>query len=220
MKDLFTMKENLSLKKSLILQSFAPLFILLFIKHFHFSMPGLIINFIRCLKKLGFQAVEVAITHPRFWDLVLTLISAGWLLATICIMLGFSSIQKAGFISKGESITLVEEKSDVGITFLVSFVLPLLVDDVTCLRNFLFFTTLMCMVINLLVRSNLYYQNPILSLFGYKVCTFQITNPGSDIREFAIQRSFIGITRGKRVSDKATIKRKYIADDVFMIYND
>lgn len=200
------MKENISLKRSLILQSFAPLFILLFIKHFYFCMPSLFLIFVKSLKYHRVLAFKMAFEHPLFWDAVLASISAGWLILTLIISLGFRGIQNSGFASKGENIVVSENKSDVGISFLVSFVLPLLVDEVASLRDFIFFLVLLAMVIILLTRSNLYYQNPVLSFLGYKVCTFAIVNPAKDVEEFVENKEFIGITRGKNHNGQSDYK--------------
>ena len=213
------MKENINLKRSLILQSFAPLFLLLFIKHFYFRMPILVTKFFECLRVSGIVAVSKAVNHPLFWDLLISAICLIWFLVTLCIWIGFRDLQKAGFRSAGENIVVSEEKRDVGISFLVSFVLPLLVDDVSNLRAFIFFSVMLIMVIGLLIRSNLFYQNPILTLLGYKVCSFKFVDPAKDVEEFAY-KEFIGITLGKPITADAAIKRKYIADDVFMIFND
>lgn len=213
------MKENPALKKSLVLQSFAPLFFLLLIKHMYLKMPSLIAKFISALRTEGIDAVRRAINHPLFWDLIIVFVSVIWLLITVLVVFGFRGIQSSGFESKGENIVVHEDKKDVGISFLVSFVLPLLIDEVASLRDFIFFFTMLVLVLSLLIRSNLFYQNPILTLLGYRVCVFKVLDPALDLQPYA-NREFIGITYGRPITDQVPIKRKYIADDVFLIYND
>ena len=121
--------------------------------------------------------------------------------------------------AKGENVVVSDDKKDAGISFLVTFVLPLLVDEVTGLREFIFFLTMLTMVLCLLIRSNLFYQNPLLTLLGYRICTFKVIDPAKDLQPYA-KMELIGITRGKPISHEAPIKRKYIADNVFLIYND
>lgn len=213
------LKENPALKKSLVLQSFAPLFFLLLIKHAYLRMPMLIVKFFTVLRSDGLQAIKFAIDHPLLWDLVIVSISLCWLFLTALVVFGFKGIQSSGFISNGENVVVSEEKRDVGISFLVSFVLPLLVDEVMCIRDFFFFSTMLVLVLCLLIRSNLFYQNPILTLLGYRVCSFKVIDPAADLLPYE-GKEFIGITYGKPITDQAPIKRKYIADDVFLIYND
>lgn len=214
------MKNNGNLKNSLVLQSFAPLFFLLFIKHFYCQMPKLAVAFFKGVSSDFSATITRVWEHPMFWDMLIVLISTAWIIATIIIGLGFCGMQHAGFRSAGEMIVISEEKNDVGITFLVSFVFPLLVDDVTSLRDFLFFASMLTIVVLLLIRSNLFYQNPILSFLGYRIYRFKFSNPASDIQQSQKDKEFIGITHGKPICIEAAIKRKYIADDVFMIYND
>lgn len=213
------MKENPALKKSLVLQSFSPLFILLLIKHVYLRMPTLIGEFCSMLRTDGLKAVKVAVAHPLFWDMVIVAISLVWLAITVLVVFGFRGIQHSGFVSKGENIVVCDDKKDVGISFFVSFVLPVLVDEVTGVREFLFFATMLALVLCLLIRSNLFYQNPILTLLGYRICTFKVIDPAEDLQPYA-GKEFIGITHGKPIAHEAPIKRKYIADDVFLIYND
>ena len=213
------MKENPSLKKSLVLQSFSPLFFLLLIKHIYWRMPALIAEFFSALRIDVLKAVQHATEHPLFWDMVIVAISLLWLVMTVLVVFGFRGIQHSGFVSRGENIVVCDDKKDVGISFLVSFVLPLLVDEVTGMREFIFFMTMLVLVLRLLIRSNLFYQNPILTLLGYRVCTFKVLNPAQDLQPYT-DKEFIGITHGKPVAHETPIKRKYIADDVFLIYND
>ena len=202
-----------------MLQSFSPLFFLLFIKHIYWRMPALIAKFFSALQTDGLKAVQHAMKHPLFGDMVIVVISLLWLALTVLVVFGFGEIQHSGFVSKEENIVVCDDKKDVGISFLVSFVLPLLVDEVTGMRDFIFFATMLVLVLCLLIRSNLFYQNPILTLLGYRVCTFKVVNPAQDLQPYT-DKEFIGITHGKPVAHEAPIKRKYIADDVFLIYND
>lgn len=214
------MKENPALKRSLVLQSFSPLFLLLFIKHVYLiRMPVLIGKFFSALRTEGVSVVQRAVEHPLFWDFMIVAICLVWITITGLVALGFRGMQDSGFESKGENVVVSDDKKDAGISFLVSFVLPLLVDEVTGLREFIFFLTMLTMVLCLLIRTNLFYQNPLLALLGYRVCSFKVVDPTEDLQPYA-NMELIGITRGKPIAHEAPIKRKYIADNVFLIYND
>ena len=209
------LRENTALKRYLILQSFAPLFALVLIKHIgHFDLAY---AFFARIFRGDFSAISAAIHSSSFGDVIVSILCAFWLLITIIVATAFRGFQRVDFDHHGEQIAIGEEKKDSGVTFLVSFVLPLLVDDVSTMRGFLFFITLLIMVIVLLMRSDLFYQNPVLAALKYKTYEFEFLSPYNDVKS---GKKYIGITKGSIPFDGAAIKRKYIADGVFVIYND
>lgn len=211
--------ENLNLKRCLVLQSFAPLFLLLFIKHIDLSLYcKLIHSFFELLINNGIKSFSVAINHTSFGSFIITIISSIWLLFTVAIALGFNGIQKAGFKSAGEQIIIEDSHNDSGATFLMTYVLPLLTDDVDSMRELIVFLMILIMVIFLLTQSNSFYQNPVLSALKYKTFSFKFLNPSNDI--VYPERTYIGITYKTSIAEEAVIKRKYISDGVFVIYND
>jgi len=211
--------ENLNLKRSLVIQSFAPLFLLLTIKHFNFNLYwDLIYKFINTFIEKGTATIPIVLNHSSFGGFVVSLIGICWLILTIAIALGFNGIQKAGFKAMGEQIIIEETSNDSGATFLVTYVLPLLTDDVQSVRELTVFLTMLIMVILLLTSSNTFYQNPVLSAMKYRTFSFKFSNSANDITHS--EKVYIGITRGTPVVEDAVIKRKYISDGVFVIYND
>ena len=213
------MEENWRLKTCLVLQSFVPLFCLLLIKYMHFDMFRLIIAFSQKLAQNGIRAFSCAYHHDMFWNAIISFICVTWIVITAIVMSAYNSMQKSGFRSAGEKIMVNEEQKDAGVSFLVSFVLPLLIDDVCTLRDFIFFAALIIIIIALLIKTNLFYQNPVLILLGYRVFKFKFVNPAQDVSSVA-DREVIGITKRVAISEEAVVKRKYIADNVFMLYND
>lgn len=209
------MKENKLLKTLLVLQSFAPLFLLLFIRHFSFSFPRLCIRFFVVLFIDGFNAFKLMWNHPEIGDFAVSAICCAWLIFTLVMSLLFRSMQTHSFDSHGEEIVVGEEKRDVGATFLVTFVLPLLMDDVATARGFITFVVMMVLVITLLIKSNMFYQNPMLTIYGYRIFAFKFSNPYK-----MEDKEYIGITHGKKIDQTLAIKRKYIADDVFFVFNE
>lgn len=211
--------ENLNLKRCLVLQSFAPLFLLLFIKHIDLSLYcKLIYSFFELLINNGIKSFSVAINHTSFGSFIITIIGSIWLLFTVAIALGFNGIQKAGFKSAGEQIIIEDSHNDSGATFLMTYVLPLLTDDVDSIRELIVFLMILIMVIFLLTQSNSFYQNPVLFALKYKTFSFKFLNPSNDI--VYPERTYIGITYKTSIAEEAVIKRKYISDGVFVIYND
>lgn len=206
--------DDIKLKRFLVLQSFAPLFILLVIKHF--VDPILVFYFFQRLFHNPVGALVQAIHHAEFGNMLISAMCIGWMLLTLLVSRGFKDLQSYGLVAHGESVILVEQKQDSSLTFLMTFILPLLVDSVDTIRGFVFFVALLLMVVVLLMKSNLFYQNPVLAVLGYKVYAFKVLDPAADMDG---EKVYIGITKGNGVTDKAVIKRKHIADDVYLIYN-
>ena len=207
-------KADKKLKWSLVLQSFAPLFVLLFIRHVgHF---GLIRRFASSLLKGDFSAFQKAFRSPAFGDVAISTVSFIWVVLAVLFACVFRTIQYSGFEETGEKITIVTEKKDSGVLFLATFVLPLLVDDVSTLRALVFFCIMLAMTIYLFMKSDLFYQSPVLTALNYNVFDFQFQNPRNDVRE---NTTYIGCCKGALPNENEPIKRRYIADNVFLIYN-
>ena len=209
------MQEDKKLKRFLVLQSFCPLFLLIFIQHV--GNGRLVIQFITSILHGNRSVVQIAITHPKLGDVIISILCIIWFLITAFVAIGFRNLQSTNFASHGGTIIIGQEKKDSGVTFLVAFILPLLVDDVSTLRGFIFFVVLLWMVIFLLIRSDLFYQNPVLVALRYKTYEFKFVTPYTDVKE---NKTYIGLTKGGLPVDDVVIKRKYIADDVFLVYND
>lgn len=210
--------ENLNLKRCLVVQSFAPLFLLLTIKHMNFDLYlKLISKFSASITQNGVSTFSIAINHASFGGLIVSILGILWLIFALMTAFGFKGMQKAGFKAAGEQIIIEETTNDSGATFLVTYVLPLLTDDVGSLRGLIVFLTMLIMVILLLSRSNTFYQNPVLAAMKYRTFSFKFLNPDNDITN--PDKIYIGITNGTPVAEEAVIKRKYISDGVFVIYN-
>lgn len=209
------MIEDKKLKRYLVLQSFCPLFLLVFIKHV--GNGHKIVKFMMGIFRGDMGVFWRAIHSEALGDVIVTCFCIIWFILTVIVALGFRSLQSSSFAHHGENIIVGSEKKDSGVTFLVTFVLPLLVDDVATLRGFIFFNVLLFMVLFLLIRSDMFYQNPVLAALGYKSYEFIFTNPYNDVDG---SKTYIGLTRDYIPSSKLCVKRKYIADGVFLIYND
>lgn len=201
------------------MQSFAPLFLLLTIKYLDISLYlKLIRKFIDTFPEARIKVFYVVLNHPSFGSFVVSLIGIIWLLFTVAIALGFGGMQEAGFKSAGEKIEIEELSNDGSATFLVTYVLPLLTDDVESIRGLIVFLAMLIMVILLLTNSGMFYQNPVLAAMKYRTFSFKFLNPSNDIID--PERKYIGITYKGPINEKKVIKRKYISDGIFVIYND
>lgn len=201
----------------MIIQSFAPLFLLLAIKYSHIcTYYRLICDLFAKIKNDSWETIITSIQHPSFGGLVVFIVSIVWLVVTTFVALGFKGIQNDNFISAGEQIVVVERETDGGAVFLVTYVLPLLMDYIDNWRGLLVFFVLLLIVIMLLIHSKCFYNNPMLSLLQYKTYTFKFVNPEKDIKD--AEKEYIAITHSEELPEKATIRRKYIMDDVFLIF--
>lgn len=219
------MKQNFRLKMCLIMQSFAPLFLLILVQHFRCDFVCAVYRFFEILifnaDSLGERmriAATAVMSYQFLGDFAVSMLCVFWLVGAVGVWIGFKDYQTVNFESYGERIKMTEDASDGGASYFVTFILPLLVDDVSTLRGFAVFVLLLTMLILLIAQSNLFYQNPVLAMLKYKVVWFTFLNPYSDIK--AVDKTYIGITKGTAVESGAIIKRKYIAGDVFLIFED
>ena len=80
---------------------------------------------------------------------------------------------------------------------------------VESLRDMLFFIFLMAIIVELLKKTTLFYQNPVLTIFGYKIFSFEFSGE-PDV--------CICITYGNLDKNKV-FKYKEISDHVYFVYN-
>lgn len=208
------MNENLKLKRSLILQSFAPLFFLLFVKNFKFQHIGLAFKFFSRFLDGDFLVITTVLKHKDFLILVVVGICIVWLILSIHAYLQFSDFQTTGF-EEDDEMEIKEYTTDAGVGFFMTFVLPLVLDNLDEFQDFLVFLFMITLVIILMWRTNLYYQNPVLTILGYRTFSFEIKNPEDDRLK---GNDYIGITK-KEIKGDGIIKYQYIADDVFVVYD-
>lgn len=135
------MSENIRLKRDLVLQSFAPLFLLLCVKYAH-CYWRYVKPFVERFKSDKLMFFSDVIHHPIFGDCFVFTISVLWIVWAILVYCGFTGIFRVGFDSRGEQIDILNDRLDSGATFLVTFVLLLLIDDINSLRGFVIFAVL------------------------------------------------------------------------------
>lgn len=212
----FDMKENKILKWLLIIQSFTPLFFLLLIKYFDHTLFGLVNKFFKLIFSGNvIDALLKAFCHEKFLQLLLIIVCTVLVIWGVWIYFYFGRVQTAGFTDRAEKISVGSDTTETSVAFFVSYIIPMLLDDITKLKGFICFTIIITMLILLMRNTNLYYQNPILAVIGYKTFEFQFTETNDSSLK---GKDYIAITKGK-VDESKIIKRKYITDNVFVIYN-
>lgn len=148
--------------------------------------------------------------------MILELFCLLWIIYSIYSVRKFEKSQRANFVSEGESLIDIEKISDSGVTFFMTYVLPMAMDDLDTWKGLIVFGILMAMLFALMWKTNLYYQNPVLTVLGYEVFSFKYDT--TQLTEYR-GKECIGITR-TTVSVGHSIKRQKISDNVFLIYED
>lgn len=150
-----------------------------------------------------------------FWNICLLLIALIASLYGGISIIRFRNEENWGFEDAGEKVKIIEKITDSGINFLMTFILPLIVDRVDSINNFILCVGLVVLVIILISKTNLYYQNPILILLGYKLYRVEFINA---IHEECKEKEFIVICHAE-LDENKIVKWKYIADDICLMYN-
>ena len=167
------------------------------------------------LKEPGTALIKL-IHHPLLITVGLEVLCFLWIIYSIYSVRYFEKSQRSNFVSVGESLINIEKIQDSGVTFFMTYVLPMAMDDLDTLRGFIVFAILMAMLFALMWKTNLYYQNPVLTILGYEIFSFKFETTQLEGYE---EKECIGITRGK-VEERNNIKRQIISDNVFFIYED
>ena len=212
---------NLKLKRGLITQSLSPVFVLLVIRHFHSEYFALISHFLIAFKEEPCSTIAKAWCHNLFGELIVFIVGIVWVVGSLLYIPAFAGTQNHGFHSHGEHIVSVEEKRDAAASFLMTFILPLLIDELTTPQYWISYLLVIVVVYAVLYQSNLYYQSPVLAFLKYHIYEFNVVNPDeTDPEGFKKGKTYIGITRRSEIIEDAVIKWKKISDDVYLIYNE
>ena len=151
---------------------------------------------------------------------LLEIICMVWIFYALLSIRSFKNLQTSNFSSQGEKLQDMNQISDSGVTFFMTYVLPMVLDDIGTWKGFIVFVLLMAMLYALMWKTNLYYQNPVLTILGYNIVSFEFDH--TELSDFEDEEC-IGITRdsiNKDIKNEDVMKRQYIADNVFLIYND
>ena len=114
-------------------------------------------------------------------------------------------------------IKIAQYTTDSGVMFLAAFVIPLLLDGLDTRRGICIFAILLIMLYQLMKRTNLYYQNPMLTIWGYRTFEFHFISAAQE-RGHVEEGNLIGITKGMLREDRI-VKWQHISDNVYLLYN-
>ena len=208
-------KENLILKRRLILQSFLPLYIMLFIKYFDFGIFSLTRYFIYGMLKSDWELFQNEFRIDSIWCFLLCLYLFLCIVRGVFAVATFVNMQKSGLYDTGEKIKTAESMEESSLGFFITFIIPLLFNDIASFRGILIFAMIMICLFLLMWKTNLYYQNPVLVILGYHIYKVTYKNPITKTNE---NKEVICIVRGNLDCDHV-FTRKYISDNVYYVVN-
>ncbi len=207
-------RQNNKIKCKLIIQSFTPLFALIMIKYFDYHVITSVKLFFQKLFQGDFAVFVRVWSNQYFGAFIVLILSVAWIVSGIIALWQFRDVQMSDFTDAGDKVAIEEEKMESGITFFMTFVFPLLLNDLITMRGFLLFSGILALIFLLMWKTNLYYQNPILTILGYKVYRIHfLQESGRDP-----DKKYIAICM-KKLDVNKIVKWKNITDDVLLIYN-
>ena len=216
-----SMKDNRNrIKTSLILQSFSPLFVLLLIQHCRLSVFKSVFKFFKGIILKDWSVLSLAIHSPLFGNVIISIISIAGLLWSVIVFFGFRQYQQYNYSSEGERINVIGNKKESGVAFLMTFILPLLITDVSDIRNLIVFIVIMAMLIWFLKKTNLFYQNPVLLALNYNIFEFKVIPQTDDEKKEEFGEVCIGITKGIIPQNGMCVAKKLIGDNVYFIFGE
>lgn len=188
------------MKQKLIILSICPLFILTFIQHFPWTKMKIVFSNLNNLNMIR-QHLSL------FIGLSICLI---WILASAVIYLDFKFFIKYDRTEGFEVKDIVEEK-EAGLMFFLTLILPLLVNEIEEVNGLISMIAIVAIIVLLLSKTNLYYQNPILAILNYRVYRFKFKE-NSNVKEI----EYIGIGFNE-VTGKNTVDYKMVKDNVMVL---
>lgn len=179
------MKTKISLKTKLMLQSMLPMFLIIFVLNLNFSFETSILEFIKA---------NLLLLISEIFILILILYS----IFIIRDFKYFSSI--SGDLP--HKVHEVTEEKEAGLSFFLTYVLPLSVYDLSDVKTFFSFFVVISLIFVLMSKTNLYYANPILCIIGYRVYRLKYKNDDSEKIVVSLDeiKDSVYIT-GKKISD-------------------
>lgn len=188
------------MKQKLIILSICPLFILTFIQHFPWTKMKIVFS--------NLNNTNMIRQHlSLFIGLSICLI---WILASAVIYLNFKFFIKYDRTEGFEVKDIVEEK-EAGLMFFLTLILPLLVNEIEEVNGLISMIAIVAIIVLLLSKTNLYYQNPILAILNYRVYRFKFKE-NSNVKDI----EYIGIGFNE-VTGENTVDYKMVKDNVMVL---
>lgn len=106
-----------------------------------------------------------------------------------------------------KTIKTIENISNNHLSFLATYILPFVTFDFKDERNWIILIFLLIIIGIIYVKTNFFYTNPTLSLFG--VYVYYITFDGDDNKIIAISR--------RKLKSSEIIKRRHIDENIYFV---
>ena len=190
------------MKFKLMIQSLSPLFLLTIIRNFNF-------------KTQSTTGIEYGCKEFLCENIVLISVMAFcsiWIVCSLFFILEFRAFKYSGK-KHGYTIVNVKENKEASLNFLLTLIVPLLIDDVDTLQGTITFLLIVVLICVLLYRTTLFYDNPVLSILGYHIYTFEF----EDKSECA--EPCVGVCRGEFHTGNS-IEFKRISNNVYYMKED
>lgn len=189
------------MKCKLMIQSLSPLALLTIISNFSFTLTDAFGRQFSCKE---FLCTNIVLLFVLCFCVL-------WVLLSVWFYIEFRAFQYTDK-KTGYDIEIEEEKSEDSLNFFLTLILPLLIDDINTWQGATVFFIVLFMICILLYKTKLFYANPVLSIFGYKIYEFNFCE-NKNVQE----KRLIGICNGKI---NKTIMYKEITNTVFYIKGD
>lgn len=213
------MKDNKVMKYQLITQSFFPLYLILLIKCCDQKAIDEGVIIVRALFDGDWLILIRMFSYADFGAVMISVLSFFMLILSGIAFFQFKDVQNSGFKDYGDKVKIEEELSDRGVGFFMTYVFPLLLDDLRSFRGFLVFILVYFIIFLLLWRTNLYYQNPILTILGYKTYKVCFVKYVDEIERVDGEKGeYIAISHSI-LNEEKIIKYKEISNNVMLVYN-
>lgn len=187
-----------------------PLYILVIIRCYSEHRCRLIGDFFSELFHGNIGIIGTALTHSQIFAIFLMCFGLLLFILSLFVYFLFNNIQTYGFQEESKKIAIDDDLTENSVIFFVTYVTPFVLDNMDECRGFFSFATIIVLLLLLMSKTNLYYQNPFLTILGYRSFNFHF--------EGEVGKPKIGITRGK-IDISNPIKQKLISDDVYLVYN-
>lgn len=146
-----------------MLQSMAPMFLIVFILNFNFIMEDTICQFL----------------YKNLWTLICEVILLCLVLYSIGIFVHFKYFSEISGDLPSKVVSVSEDK-EASLSFFLTYVLPISIYQLDNVRNVVAFVLIVVLMFALMSKTNLFYANPILCLIGYRVYHIKYMNDDTE----------------------------------------
>lgn len=188
-------KENKAMRMHLTMISLSPIFFLTGLRYYDVEL-------------IGSFWCGIHNTLDEIWHIFTILFSTIWFVVSLVFLLIFKRSDKYGW-KGGYTIKNVSIEKESSLNFFVTFIVPMIYDDLDSWQNCFSFGLIITLLVVLLFKTDLFYANPILTILGYEIIRFEFDAPPNS----KLKGEIIGICV-KHCDPNKVIKFKLINDNI------